>query len=273
NDVFTVSLTGATQLPATVSFATANATAVAGSDYISAAGTLSFAPGTTAQQVTVAVLGDALDEANETFSVNLSAATNATLADPQGLGTITDNDPAPAITIVERVAVTEGNAGTTGAVFSVTLAAPSGQTVTADFATTNASAVAPGDYAAQAGALTFAPGVTAQQITVAIQGDTVFEADESFLVELTHVTNATIDNGLALGTITNDDAPPAFAVSDVTVTEGDTGTTNDVFTVSLTGATQLPATVSFATANATAVAGSDYISAAGTLSFAPGTTA
>src|SRR5262249_39912660 len=111
NAVFTVSLVGATELPATVSFATADATAIAGSDYTSATGTLSFAPGTATQLVTVAVLGDTLDEPNETFSVNLSAPTSATIADPQAVGTILDNDPAPTITIVEGVTVTEGNAG------------------------------------------------------------------------------------------------------------------------------------------------------------------
>src|SRR5262249_32654698 len=240
-------------------------------DYTAATGTVSFAPGTTSQLVTVAVLGDLLDEANETFSVNLSAPTGATIADPQGLGTIVDNDPAPSIAIGDAT-VTEGNAGTTSAVFTVTLSAASGQTVTADFATTNGSAAAPGDYTPRAGTLTCGPGVTTQQITVAVQGDTTFENDENFLVELTNVTNATIDNGLALGTITNDDAPPAFAVTDVTVTETNTGATNAVFTVTLTGATALPATVSFTTANATAIAGTDYTSASGTLSFAPGTT-
>ena len=272
NAIFTVTLTGATALPATVAFTTANGNALAGADYTTATGSITFAAGSTAQLVTVAVLGDTLDEANETFLVNLSGPSNATIIDGQGVGTITDDDPAPSITIVDEVTVTEGNTGTTSAVFTVSLSTASGQVVTANFATTNGTAVAPGDYAAQAGTVTFAPGTTTQLITVAVVGDTVFEANETFLVELTNAANATIDNALGLGTITNDDAAPTLTISDVTVTEGDTGSTNAVFTVTLSGATALPATVAFTTANGTATAGTDYTTTAATLTFAVGTT-
>ena len=82
----------------TVNYATANGTATRRRDYTAAAaGTLTFAPGETTKTVTVAVNGDTLDEADETFTVNLSAATNATIADGQGVGTITDDDPTPPI--------------------------------------------------------------------------------------------------------------------------------------------------------------------------------
>ena len=76
----------------TVNYATAPGSAVAPADYTSTSGTLTFNPGETSQQITVLVQGDTVSEANETFSVNLSGATNATIADNSGLGTITDND-------------------------------------------------------------------------------------------------------------------------------------------------------------------------------------
>jgi Calx-beta domain-containing protein len=271
NAVFTVTLNGATALPATVNFATGNGTAIAGTDYVAASGTLTFAPGTTTQPITVAVQGDLLDEAAENFFVNLSGASNATITDPQGQGTINDNDPTPTL-VINDVTVAEGNAGTTNAVFTVTLSAPSGQLVTVAFATANETAIAPGDYATQSGTLTFGPGVTTQQITVAVVGDAVFESNESFVVNLSNATNAIIDDTQGTGSITNDDPAPTLAINDVTVTEGNTGTTNAVFTVTLTGATALPATVNFATADGTATAGSDYTAASGTLTFAPGTT-
>ena len=63
-----------------------------------------------------------LDEANETFFLNLAGPTNATLADGQGLGTITDNDPTPTLSIND-VTVIEGNTGTVPATFTVTLSA------------------------------------------------------------------------------------------------------------------------------------------------------
>src|SRR5439155_961176 len=110
----------------TVNFATSNGTAIAGSDYVSTNGTVTFVPGTTTQTVTVQILGDLLNEANETFFVNLSNAVNATIADSQGLGTINDNDAAPALSIND-VVVTEGNSGTTNALFTVSLSAVRGR--------------------------------------------------------------------------------------------------------------------------------------------------
>jgi len=87
-----VSLSPPSSVTATVSYATANGTATAGSDYTAASGIVTFAPGTTTQSVPVQVLGDVVVEADETFLVNLSAPTNATLGDAQGVGTIADDD-------------------------------------------------------------------------------------------------------------------------------------------------------------------------------------
>jgi Calx-beta domain len=83
---FMVKLSAATAQTVTVAYATGNGTATGGSDYISASGTLTFAPGTTTRPISVTINGDTLDEANETFFVNLSSPTNATLSDGQGAG-------------------------------------------------------------------------------------------------------------------------------------------------------------------------------------------
>jgi hypothetical protein len=83
------------------------------------------------------VLGDTIDEANETFFVNLLSPVNATITDGQGVGTITNDDVAPSLAISD-VTVAEGNAGITNAVFTVSLSNPSGQAVTVDFATADA---------------------------------------------------------------------------------------------------------------------------------------
>jgi hypothetical protein len=90
--VFTLSLSGPTSLTVTVAYATANGTASAGSDYMAASGTLTFAPGSTSQPLPVQVLGDLIAEPDETFFVNLTGPTNATLGDAQGVGTIGDDD-------------------------------------------------------------------------------------------------------------------------------------------------------------------------------------
>jgi len=89
---FTVTLSSVYDAAVTVNFATADGTANAGNDYTSASGTLTFAPGETTKTITILVKGDNKKEANETFFVNLSGASNALIADGQGLGTILNDD-------------------------------------------------------------------------------------------------------------------------------------------------------------------------------------
>lgn len=92
NAVFNVTLSSSSTSTVTVNFATANGTATAPSDYTTTSGTATFAPSDTSENVTVPVIGDTVDEPNETFVVNLTSPINATLADAQGQGTITDDD-------------------------------------------------------------------------------------------------------------------------------------------------------------------------------------
>jgi len=91
---FTVSLSAPATTPVTVQYATADGTALAGSDYTAASGTLTFAPGETQKTVAVLVTRDATAEPNETFTVRLSTPTNATLARSAATGTIVDDDTA-----------------------------------------------------------------------------------------------------------------------------------------------------------------------------------
>ncbi|MCI0345724.1 MAG: S8 family serine peptidase, partial [Chloroflexi bacterium] len=201
NATFNVTLSATSSQTVTVKYATANGTATAGSDYSSVPlTTLTFSPGQTTKLVSVAVSGDTLDEPDETFFVNLSAPTNATLGDGQGVGTILDNDPAPQLAIGDA-SVLEG----APAAFSVTLTPASGRVVTVAYTTSNGTAVAGSDYAAAAGSLSFAPGETSKTITIATTGDTAVEPDESFSVSLSGATNATISDAVAVGTIRNDD--------------------------------------------------------------------
>src|SRR5262249_38487383 len=90
---FNVTLSAASILPVTVQYATANGTATAGSDYQARSGTLSIPTGKTTGTIAVPVTGDRLPEPDETFFVNLSGASNATIADGQAVGTIVDDEP------------------------------------------------------------------------------------------------------------------------------------------------------------------------------------
>jgi hypothetical protein len=107
NATFTVTLSGETFQPVTVNYATANGTATAGSDYTATTGTLIFNvnPGETSKQITVSILGDTLAESDETFFINLSNPINATIADNQGITTITNDDGSIGNTLPE----VEGN--------------------------------------------------------------------------------------------------------------------------------------------------------------------
>lgn len=274
NATFTVSLSATSAQTVRVDFATADGTATTPADYQSNAGTLTFNPGDLTKTVTVLVNGDTTDEPNETFFVNLTNAVNAVILDSQGQGTINDNDAAPSLSIND-VTVTEGDSGTTAAAFTVTLSAASGFTVTANYATADNTANAGSDYQAASGVVTFNPGETSKQITVSVNGDTDFEQNESFFVNLSSPVNATIADGQGVGTINNDDPlppTPNFFINDVSVSEGDAGTTTANFTVTLNPAASQQVTVQYATANNTATAGSDYQSTSGTLTFAPGDT-
>ena len=247
---FAVTLDKASTQTITVQYNTSDVTAASGGDYTSRTGTITFAPGETSKSVSVLVINDSLKEDNETFNFNLSSATNANISKGVGTGTITDNDVTPTLTIND-VSVNEG-AGT--ATFTVTLSASSGQTVSVGYNTSNGTATtANNDYTVTSGNLTFAPGITTQTITVPIGNDTTIESTEAFNVNLVAPINATIADGVGIGTILDNDTP-TLSVSNVSVSEGGGFA---VFTVSLNITSATNTTVSLALANGTATVGTD----------------
>jgi len=273
NFTFTVSLTGVTEVPVTVNYATSNGTATAGTDYIATTGSLTFAPGDIAKAVTVLVNGDTTNEANETFLVLLSGATGATIADASGTGAILNDDGASTASLrISDATTTEGNTGTKILNFPVILSFASTSTVTVNFSTINSTATAGTDFVGTTGTLTFAPGETTKNVPVTINGDLLDEANETFWVTLSGPTNAVIADGTAQGVITNDDALPTFSIDDVTRAEGASGATYFTFTVTLSAPSGRNTQVNFATAAGTAIAGFDYLNTGGALTFPAGTT-
>src|SRR5262249_26424971 len=214
NAVFSVTLNFASTEVVTVDYATADGSAFAGSDYVATGGSLVFAPGETAKTVSVQVNADTLIEGDEAFFIDLSNPVNATIAGArsQGRGTIIDNSTLPALSI-DDVSVVEGDSGTRNAVFTVTLSPSSQQTVTVAFATADGTAtVASGDYQGASGTLTFSPGDTTKTITVVVNGETLNEVDETFVVNLSDTVNATITTTQGVGTPLNDDALPTLSL-------------------------------------------------------------
>ena len=173
---------------------------------------------------------------------------------------------------INDISVTEGNAGTTTATFTVSLSAAASSAVTVNYATADVTAAAGSDYVADSGTLSFATGQTTKTVIIAINGDTVVEPNETFLIHLSSPGGATIADAQGQGTIVNDDvAPlPTLSINDVSVTEGNAATATATFTVSLSAAASAAVTVNYATVNGTATAGSDYVAGSGMLSFAAG---
>ncbi|AFY28282.1 Calx-beta domain-containing protein [Cyanobium gracile] len=268
--IFTVTLSNAVAGGASVNFATADGTASAGSDYVATSGTLNFA-GTAGETQTVAVTisGDTVFEPNETFFLNLTAPTNGvTLLDGQGLGTITNDDaaPLPVITLaVSPASVLENGAANLDYTFTRTGATTNPLTV--NYAI-NGTATGGTDYGAILSSVTFAAGSDTATVTVDPTGDTVLEPNETVSLTLTADPAYLIGTpGAVTGTITNDD-DASFSIGDVSIVEGNSGTSTAIFTVTLSNAVAGGASVNFATADGTASAGSDYVGTSGTLAFA-----
>ncbi len=270
---FIVRLTGGNTAPVVVNYTTREAGAGAGfaragSDFTTKAGTLNFAVGETEKTISVAVLNDLADEDNQTFEVVLSSVTNATGAGAVAVGTIVDNDAAPTVQIAPTLSIVEGDSNSTAG-FAVTLSAASDKAITVKYATAPGTAASPADFTAVAlTTLTFAPGEISKAIPVTIIGDTRDEANEAFTVTLSEPSaTVTLGNAISTATIVDNDATPVLSFADVSGLESATPLD---FTVRLSAASGLPVSVTYNTVNGTATAGSDFTTATGLLTIAPG---
>ena len=203
----TVSLSAASGKPITVDYTSADGTAVAPGDYAGVSGTLSFAPGQTSKTVDVDIAGDTTYENDETLTVALSNPVNVVLGSTPATVTVTNDDPMPQVSIDDR-SVTEGDAGTTTATFTVSLSNPSAFPITVDASTSDQTATAPADYGAVSTTVSFAPGQVSKTVDVLVRGDTLDEFDETYSVDLSNPSGASIADGTGIGTIVDDDAAP-----------------------------------------------------------------
>ncbi|MBS1795441.1 MAG: carboxypeptidase regulatory-like domain-containing protein [Acidobacteria bacterium] len=266
-----VSRTGGSFGPITVDYATSNGTAAAPADYAANSGTLTFLNGETLKTFDVSIVNDNLDEPDETVNLTLSNPSTGVFLTPNATSvlTIQDNDTPPTVSISD-VAQPEQNVGTTQFLFNVTLSAPSGLPVTVDYATADGTANANSDFASAGGTVNFAPGETFKTIAVTVFADFTPELDETFFVDLSGPANATLADAQGLGTILDDDNPGkfSFAFAPYSGVEGD----NVLVTVSRLNGAAGTVSVDYAAQGGTALAGSDYLPAAGTLVFLNGET-
>ena len=265
--VFTVTLSRPVKagLTGSVAFATGSGTATAGGDFTTSAGTLTFTGSQVSKTISVPVTNDTIAETDEVFVVSLSGANNLTISDPQGVGTIQDND------------------ATAGGGYSFDVADDWGSGWRAFISFTN-----PGPAAWNPWQLSFdAPwilttwSVTATRTTnpngsyhyvvdpptwaTSLAAGATFSWDFSVSGSPVSPPTNVMANGVSLTTHT-----PGVSINDVTLTEGDSGSANAAFAVALSAAHSSEIRVAYAVVGGTAMEGTDFLPASGTLVFAPG---
>ena len=288
---FTVTRSGNTGAQSSVAYTVNPGTATTPADYTAGpsplADTLTFLPGETSRTVTLTVTPDLIPEGSETFTVVLSGATNATIVDAEGTGTIHDNDPPPLPELaIDDPTVTEGNPGGPNVTitFTVTRSGNDGVESSVAYTVNPGTAATPADYTAGpsplAGTLTFLPGDVSKTVTLTVTPDLIPEGPEAFTVVLSDETNATIVRAVGTGTILDtDQAPlPTLSIDDPRVTEGDPAGPNATitFTITPSGNTSGASSVAYTVAAGSATNPSDYNGSidalTGRLDFAPNQT-
>ena len=271
---FQVGLDRLSNVPVTLNYSLGG-TASAGSDYAPVSGSVTLPLGAMNWEVTVDPIGDSTFEGDETVVLSITSGTGYSLgSSSSATGTIRNDDAAPVPALaINDVTLAEGNSGTTDATFTVSLGSPAGAGgVQFDIGSANDTATAGSDYTATSlTGQTIPAGGSSYTFSVPVSGDVLHEAGESFFVNVTNVSGATVTDAQGRATITNDDALPALSIANVTLVEGDSGTTSAIFTVSLDAASSSAITVDYATADGTANA-ADYQAASGSLTFSPGQT-
>jgi len=272
--ILTVARAGGSAGQVQVSYATSNGTATAGADYTATSGQLTWATGVAGNQtITVPLLDDTTYEGNEAFTVALSAPTGGALLGAATLAavTIVENDSPAAGTIAFAPTTYTVGEGTTTVSVTATRTGGSTGAVTVDYATSDWTANAGGDYTAKSGQLSWASGVTtSQSIPISIINDAVGESTETFNVSLSNPSGgAAIGAAPAVVLITDNETGTAqFTLSARTVTENSGSVVIDV---ARTGGSTGPATVAYATSSGSALGGGvDYQDVSGTLSWVAG---
>jgi len=294
---YTVKLSNPSATGVTVSYATQDGTANAGSDYTQATGSLTFAPGETTKTITVNVLDDSVFEGSEAFKVVLSNASGANLTVAESTTTIQDNgtgttppgvtptDDTPKVSGVSSPSATEGG----DLSFTVSLSNPSTSTTPLTLKLTDGSGTVAGDTTGSV-SVSFDGGVTFTPVTVNPDGtinlvvpantgsvtvkvpttdDAISEGTET--IKLTAGTPANGATPLSgTGTINDNDGTPTLSIEGPAEVNEAAGTLT--YTVKLSNPSAMGVTVNYATQDAGASSGSDYTPASGSLTFAPGET-
>ncbi len=248
-------------------------------DFYKTTGTVHFNPFSTEELIRIQIQPDLIAEMDETFLVQLTAATNADLngGSPVASAIIRDDDTVPQLTI-STPSVLEGDptSGTPSElVYTLTVSGrfnSSGHASLHYETGTLGDTASPGvDYTTAFGDLDFSESQRTLQIHVPITGDLTDEADENVGLTFSNVSGLGVPVTPATGTIINDDSPNAVVqINSQVIREGTGFNSTAIFTVTLVGKPSGPVTLTYNTLAETATAGEDYLPTSGTLTFQPG---
>jgi Zn-dependent metalloprotease len=271
---FVVTLTPAAGGTTTVDWTTQElpptTSASAGTDFTAATGTVTFAAGESRKTISVAILGDAIVEPNETLIVALSNPVGATIGDATAIGAILNDDGATISVTDFKIAEGTG-AGTTNLAFTVINSQTASTPITIQYTTSDGTATAGSDYTTTAGTLVLEANYPSGIVNVPVTRDSNIESNETLFLNLTSATGATIFDNQGIGTIEADDGL-LVSIADKTSNEGDTGNTPVTFTLTVNSSAHSGVSVDWATADGTATQPLDYVAANGTVTFAAGET-
>ena len=267
---FTIASTDVVFADVTVAYTITAGSATAGIDFEIKSGNLVISTGESSVSVNVVVLGDYVLEPHETIHITLSNLSNNALAGNMvATGTIQNDDTLPMLNISD-VSLLEGDSGSATMVFNAELSHPAGGDVSFNYLTQNISATAGSDYVEKNGSVLIPAGETAASIEINILGDVSLELDETFSVILNNISSHAVAGDLeALGTILSDDLP-SLNVANASISEGNSGTSNLLFAVTLSEVALGDVVVTYETQATTASGGIDYSETTGSLNIPQG---
>ena len=257
---FDVTLSAASGQDVTFNYTTASGSAIDGSDFTGASGSVTIPAGNTLASLAIATLEDNVHEGDESFALTVSGVQRATVARATGVGTIGDNDPAPTLTVDFGGCSANETSGGASCDFVFRLSNPSATAVTFTTATAGGSAVSGIDFATDTGTpRTIPAGQLAVTVPIAVLDDNVDEPNETFTLNATGVAGASPASLSATGTIVDDDPTPTLSVDNggCTITETN-GTTSCTFVFRLSRPSNFDVSFTTATRDGTATANSDY---------------
>jgi len=273
---FTVSLSAPSGKNVSVSWKTMPGTATSAVDYANInSSSLTFLAGQTSKTITVNVIGDTDPEPDDTFFVALFNPSEVTIAKTEGKGTIINDDgAAPAGTLQFSAPTYSVNENGGQATIAVKRTGGSTGAVSVQYASTGGTGTSGSDYDDASGTLSWADGdMSDKTFTVAIKDDSLNELNETINLNLSNPTGgAALGGSSAAVTILDDDPKPTISINDVSKAEGNSGTTNFDFTVTLSSPSGQVVSIDYTTLGGTAVLGSDFQLASGTLTYNPGET-